>query len=316
MIFEKLKIIIFLSICLVSTNVNSEIKTRIIAKVGDEIITNFDVENKIKTNLFLSGEEINQDNVDKIKSSILKSLVNLKLKRNETKKHDLKINEQAIAEYLNSISVNLQISEIELINQFKIYGIDYEQFLEDIKTEFLWQRLVAKIYLERIKVNEEQINSELNKILENEKENENNFEFNLSEIEIIFENSKDQEKLISKINNEIIKNAFKKTAIKFGTSSTAMTGGGLGWIKSNQLSRETFNIVKNLKVGEVSKPLKKGNTLTFLKMNEKKVSKSNEISDIQRLRKNLEDIKKNELLNLYSNSHLSKIKNITLIEFL
>ena len=28
-------------------------KTKIIAKIGDEIITNFDIENKIKTNLFI-----------------------------------------------------------------------------------------------------------------------------------------------------------------------------------------------------------------------------------------------------------------------
>ena len=169
MIFKDLKlIIIFLSIYLINTNSNSEIKTRIIAKVGDEIITNFDIENKIKTNLYLSGEEINQENVDKIKSSIIKSLVNLKLKRNETKKHNLKVNDQAITQYLKSVTNNLNISEIELMNQFKTYGIDYNQFLDDIKTEFLWQRLVAKIYLDRIKVNEEQINFELNKILENE----------------------------------------------------------------------------------------------------------------------------------------------------
>ena len=210
MIFKDLKlIIIFLSIYLINTNSNSEIKTRIIAKVGDEIITNFDIENKIKTNLYLSGEEINQENVDKIKSSIIKSLVNLKLKRNETKKHNLKVNDQAITQYLKSVTNNLNISEIELMNQFKTYGIDYNQFLDDIKTEFLWQRLVAKIYLDRIKVNEEQINFELNKILENEKENKNSFEFNLSEIEVVFENSNERNELITKINEEIIKNGFK-----------------------------------------------------------------------------------------------------------
>ena len=49
-----------------------------------------------------------------------------------------------------------------------------------------------------------------------------------------------------------------KTAIKYSTSSTAMTGGSLGWINSNQLSREIFNIVNNLQKGQVSKPLKKG----------------------------------------------------------
>ena len=305
-----------MSIYLINTNSNSEIKTRIIAKVGDEIITNFDIENKIKTNLYLSGEEINQENVDKIKSSIIKSLVNLKLKRNETKKHNLKVNDQAITQYLKSVTNNLNISEIELMNQFKTYGIDYNQFLDDIKTEFLWQRLVAKIYLDRIKVNEEQINFELNKILENEKENKNSFEFNLSEIEVVFENSNERNELITKINEEIIKNGFKKTAIKYSTSSTAMTGGSLGWINSNQLSREIFNIVNNLQKGQVSKPLKKGNTLTFLKMNEKKVSESKVNSNIKILKQNLEKNKRNELLNLYSSSHLSKIKNTTLIEFL
>ena len=62
--------------------------------------------------------------------------------------------------------------------------------------------------------------------------------------------------------------------------------------------------------------MKKGNTLTFLKMNEKKVSESKVNSNIKILKQNLEKNKRNELLNLYSSSHLSKIKNTTLIEFL
>ena len=137
----------------------------------------------------------------------------------------------------------------------------------------------------------------------------------MSEIEVVFENSNERNELITKINEEIIKNGFKKTAIKYSTSSTAMTGGSLGWINSNQLSREIFNIVNNLQKGQVSKPLKKGNTLTFLKMNEKKVSESKVNSNIKILKQNLEKNKRNELLNLYSSSHLSKIKNTTLIEF-
>ena len=51
-------------------------------------------------------------------------------------------------------------------------------------------------------------------------------------------------------------------------------------------------------------------------MNEKKVSESKVNSNIKILKQNLEKNKRNELLNLYSSSHLSKIKNTTLIEFL
>ena len=58
---------------------------------------------------------------------------------------------------------------MDLMIKFQANGINYNQFLKDIETEFLWQRLVAKTYLEKIKINEDQRNSELNKILKKEK---------------------------------------------------------------------------------------------------------------------------------------------------
>ena len=50
-------------------------------------------------------------------------------------------------------------------------------------------------------------------------------------------------------------------------------------------------------------------------MRKRSIKLNNEI-DTDNLRPAIENKMKNELLNLYSNSHLSKIKNITLIEFL
>jgi peptidyl-prolyl cis-trans isomerase SurA len=297
-------------------NAYTEIKNSIIAKIGNEIITHFDVENKIKTNLYLSGEEINQENVNKIKALTLKSLINLKLKSNEIKKHNLTSNDQAIAQYLDTIAKNLNLSRVDLINQFKINEIDYDQFVEDVKTEFLWQRLVARTYLDRIKVNEDQINLELKEILEKEKKSKNFVKYNLSEIEIIFETSKEENDLKNKIDDDIKKIGFKKTAIKYSTSATALNGGLIGWIDSNLLSSIYFSVVKNLQIGQVSRPIKKGNTITFLKLNDKKEFKKSQNIDLEQLKISIENNKKNELLNLYSSSHLSKIKNTTLIEFL
>ena len=313
----KIKLVFLVIIFSVFGNsVYAEIKNSIIAKIGNEIITNFDVENKIKTNLYLSGEEINQQNVNKIKAVTLKSLINLKLKSNEIKKHSLTSNDQAIAQYLDTISNNLNLSRVDLINQFKMYEIDYDQFVEDVKTEFLWQRLVARTYLNRIKVNEDQINFELKEILEKENKNKTVVEYNLSEIEIIFETSKEEIDLKNKIDDDIKKIGFKKTAIKYSTSSTALNGGLIGWINSNLLSSIYSTIVKNLQIGQVSQPIKKGNTITFLKLNDRKEFEKPQNIDLEQLKVSIENNKKNELLNLYSSSHLSKIKNITLIEFL
>lgn len=315
-IFKIKLVILVMTFFVFGNNVYAEIKNSIIAKIGNEIITNFDIENKIKTNLYLSGEEINQQNVNKIKAVTLKSLINLKLKSNEIKKHSLTSNDQAIAQYLDTISNNLNLSRVDLINQFKIYEIDYDQFVEDVKTEFLWQRLVARTYLDRIKVNEDQINFELKKILEKENKNTSVVEYNLSEIEIIFETSKEEIDLKNRIDDDIKKIGFKKTAIKYSTSSTALNGGLIGWINSNLLSSIYSNVVKNLQIGQVSQPIKKGNTITFLKLNDRKEFEKQQNIDLEQLKVSIENNKKNELLNLYSSSHLSKIKNITLIEFL
>ena len=314
-IFKIKLVILVMTFFVFGNNVYAEIKNSIIAKIGNEIITNFDIENKIKTNLYLSGEEINQQNVNKIKALTLKSLINLKLKSNEVKKHSLITNDQAIAQYLDTIANNLNLSRVDLINQFKIYEIDYDQFVEDVKTEFLWQRLVARTYLDRIKVNEDQINFELKKILEKENKNTSVVEYNLSEIEIIFETSKEEIDLKNRIDDDIKKIGFKKTAIKYSTSSTALNGGLIGWINSNLLSSIYSNVVKNLQIGQVSQPIKKGNTITFLKLNDRKEFEKPQNIDLEQLKVSIENNKKNELLNLYSNSNLSKIKNITLIEF-
>ena len=72
--------------------------------------------------------------------------------------------------------------------------------------------------------------------------------------------------------------------------------------------------VIKLKIDEVSEPIYTQNSIVFLKLTNKRSIKKNEIN-IDNLRKNIINQKKNELFNLYSRSFLSKIKNTSFIEF-
>ena len=66
-------------------------------------------------------------------------------------------------------------------------------------------------------------------------------------------------------------------------------------------------------IGDISQPIKKQSGLLFLKLTDKKISKSEDIN-ITKLQKNLID-QKNKLFNLYSRSHISKLKNTSLGEY-
>ena len=69
-----------------------------------------------------------------------------------------------------------------------------------------------------------------------------------------------------------------------------------------------------MRVGDISEPLKRQNSIIFLKLNDFKKSNTAKL-DVTKIKKDLINKKKNELFNLYSKSHLSKLKNTSLIEY-
>ena len=64
----------------------------------------------------------------------------------------------------------------------------------------------------------------------------------------------------------------------------------------------------------MTKPIKKQNSVLFLKLVDFKLSKVSDL-DKSKLKSRLVNQKKNELFDLYSISHLSKLKNNSLIEY-
>ena len=91
---------------MLSTNVIASIDNKIIVKVGEEIITSYELKNKILTTLFLSGQEINQSSINNLKKQSLDSLIFDKLKLAELKKYEIETDNFRTNRYLNSISSN------------------------------------------------------------------------------------------------------------------------------------------------------------------------------------------------------------------
>ena len=69
-----------------------------------------------------------------------------------------------------------------------------------------------------------------------------------------------------------------------------------------------------MRINDISDPIINPNSIIFLKLTDKKISKSKNINKTK-LKQNIINQKRNELFNLYSRSHLSKLKNNTYIEY-
>ena len=303
---KKILIIFFFSFFLTEI-LYASLENNIIAKVGKEIITSLDVKNKILSTLIVANNEINQNNIDKIKAVSLENLINTKLKINELKNYKIEIDERRINEYLNGLSNN---NINGLIKKFDNYNLDFELFKNDIEVEIKWRQLIYQKYSKKIDINESSINDEIDKIINSKLINK---EVNLSEIQVL-KNNVSEKKIISNILNEIKENGFENTAQKLSISNTSSKNGNLGWINTKTLSKRIFNIINKMKINEVSKPIMQSDMILFLKLNdERNVSVSN--LDKEKLRNNILIQKQNEIFNLYSISHLSIIKNKYLVEY-
>ena len=281
---------------------------KIIIKVENEIITNYEVRNKILTSLILAGEKVTQENIDKLKKQAVDTLIQNKLKIIELEKFKIKKDSNKINLYLNSISAN-DLSAFK--NKFKNNNLDYDLFLEEVEIQTKWQNFIYLFYKDKIEIDENSVKDDLKRIVENEKKFK---EYNISEIEIMTEENFNIDQITLDLKNKIKNEGFEAAALKYSMSSSANNRGNLGWINSKSLSKEVFDILKKMNIGEISPPIKRQNSILFLKLVDVRTSKIEDIN-IAELEKKIIEQKKNEMFNLYSKSHLSKIKNTVLIEY-
>ena len=221
----------------------SNIDNKIVIKIENEIITNFEIKNKILTLLILGNQEINQKNINILKKKALESLVNLKLKRIELKNYDIKDDARQMNSYLNEISEN-NINSLK--DKFIQNQVNYELFIEELKTEFKWQKFIYTIYSKKIEIDENSFEKELNQLIQNKRIIK---EFELSEIEIsIGNNIEETNERISNIVRNISDEGFENTALNYSISSTSNNKGYLGWIKDKTLNKDISKELNSIKL--------------------------------------------------------------------
>ena len=281
---------------------------KIIVKIDDNIVTSYELKNKIKTALFLANQNLNQENIDSTKNQALSFLVNMKIKKKEILKYKINLDEINIDKQLMSISLN-DLNNFK--KNFLQNNLDFEIFAEEIKIEVAWQQLIYDIYNKKVNIDDKTIESLLRKQVENKS---SIIEFKLSEIEIEKNQDNDLDKEIKFIKEQIEKIGFENTASRYSVSPSSVKKGDLGWINEKSINPQIYKLIKDLNIGDIAKPIKNFEKAIFYKLSDKKISKVENLN-LEKLKKNLINQKQNELLNFYSANHLSKIKNNSLIEY-
>ena len=190
-------------------------------------------------------------------------------------------------------------------------GISYDLFVDKYVTELLWNTLIFKFTKIKLVLILLKLKMKLMKELKKEKKIT---EFNLSELEI--KSTQDNTKIIEDIYNVIKNDGFEEAVKKYSISETAANNGKIGTVSSVSLSKIYLDKIKDLDIGEVSKPIISPKSIIFIKVNDKLIKNEKKNLDAEKIKNMILLKKKEEKLELFSRSHFSNLENTTLISFL
>ena len=303
----KIKIL-FVLFLLIFTSYKLEAKIYIKYKIGDQIITNFDIENEIKNLIFFRPnlEKLSKDELDKIaKNTLIREII----KNTEIRKAFNNINsidlEKKVKQRL--FAYKKVKNEDELIQILRKDNINYKEIVEKVKYETLWNELIFQKFNKSVKIDKDYLSKQLKaKIYKNRK-----FEYNLSEILFEVDNNENVIKKNDEILNSIKKYGFKASASKYSISNSASIGGNIGWVKETVLSDKIVNKLDKLNIDGITKPIKYPNGFLILMINDKKEIKK-EINFDEELNEFIK-FEKNKQLNQFSQLYYKRLKQNTII---
>ena len=268
---KKIKYIflIFFLIANFNENLKSQDIQAIAVIVNDEVISRYDVNQRVRLILVTSGIPATEENVKRIEEQAIKALIDEKIQIQEAIKLEVPDSPDEINLMLDNIARGNQTTAQGILESITSQGVNSETLLSQIKSELLWNKIVRGRFGSYINISDEEVNIIYDRTIQNI----NNSQYDISEIFIGFEDESEEEeakelteRLTEQLKNEI---AFEPVAQQFSQAPSSGQGGFIGWVSEGQLDPDIISNIENLEIGSVSDPIKTVNGYYIIKLNGK-----------------------------------------------
>ena len=257
----------------------AEICNRVVAQVNNDVITLYELDNKIKELTgYDSGELKMKDEKKYIETrrKVLDLLVDEKIAFEKIREMGIEVTPGEIDEAIERIKESNQFTQEGLIAGLKKQEVSFESYREEIKRQLERNRLINYEVKSKIVIREEEIKDYYSK-------NKNEFsiiaEVHLATIFLKQEDPSNQEETVALLRKaeEIVFRLkkgedFGKMAREFSQGPGAEEGGDLGLFKTAQLDPELLKVLKGMSTGDVTRPIIRQAGIQIVKLLEKQES--------------------------------------------
>jgi peptidyl-prolyl cis-trans isomerase SurA len=248
-----LAIIFWLAVSVVGT---AQDVIRIAAIVNDEIISVFDLENRVRLVAATTNLPAREDVFKRIEPQVLRTMINERLRLQEAVRLNIRINQREINGTIAGLARRNKMTPAQLWSFLGRRNVDRSALEMQTRARLAWIKIINRRIARQISVGQDEINDELvrlRQLLGKPK---------LRVAEIFFSvDSPDAEPRIREIAERLIQQVvngakFEALAREFSQSTTAGRGGDLGWITDAELDEELAATISVMQPGQISQPVR------------------------------------------------------------
>lgn len=264
----------FFALCIVfePKQVLAQNVLRIAAVVNDDVISAHDLAQRIRLAIITARMKNTPEVRKRLAPTILRTMVDERLKEQEGKRLELEVTETQIQQGLAGFAQSQKIPPAKLQQALAQMGVDPEVLEDQARAEILWGRVITRESRGRLNVSENEINAAMAAI----ESNKGKPEYLYSEIFLPIETASQEssirqmiERLFGHIQNGA---SFSTLARDFSQSTSASRGGNLGWVQSGNIPVNIESILSQIPINGYSNPIRSVSGFYLLHLRDKRIS--------------------------------------------
>ncbi len=244
----------------------------IAAIVNDEVISLFDVDQRVDLFFVTSGIAQTLENREQLRGQVLRALIDEKLQMQEAQRVEIKIDKTEIEDGLKRIAADNRQSVKDIEEFLAENNIQRNALTRQIEVELAWSQFIRRSFGGRIIISDQEVTEQYERI----KKTLNEPSYRLQEILIgmdSFTDEKNVQNLIQQIMQQLQAGVnFGSLARQFSIAPSAARNGNIGWVNAGQVSPEVESVLKTMQKGQISPPIQTLSGIYIVALRDKKKS--------------------------------------------
>ena len=229
---------------------------RIVAVVNDEVISAFDLEQRLRLLMLFSGRRSSSAEMQRIAPQVLGRLIDERLRLQEANRYNISVSENELDREVADIEKRNKFSAVPFQEYLEARNISLATVKSQLRSDLAWTKLVSQRLRQTMTISDDEVDEELKRI----KASQGMPEYLASEIFLVVE-STSKDAVMRQNAMRLVKQLredgtdFATLARQFSDGSTAAKGGDMGWVQQHQLTKEVAAALDALAPGQVSDPI-------------------------------------------------------------